>query len=228
MIGIIGAMDEEIKYIKEQMVDISKYTYSSIDFFVGNIGKKDIVLVKSLIGKANSAMAATILVEKFDINSVINIGSAGGLKDNCEISDIVIASDVLFHDVDVRCFGYEMGQVPNLPTKFTADSNLVKLAVESVAKVGLTSHIGLIISGDQFIHRKDQFDIIKENFPEAIASEMEAASIGLVMRHYKIPFVILRSLSDIAGTSSDISFDQYLDTAAKNSSKVLVEMLVMI
>ncbi len=228
MIGIIGAMDEEVFYIKQKMKNVEEVVYSNIIFYIGKLSDKDVVLVKSLIGKANSSMAATILVEKFSIDYVINIGSAGGLKSDAKISDLVIASHAMFHDVDVSCFGYEVGQVPDLPTKFECSAKLLDIASIAVSKIDLPYHIGLIISGDQFIHDEKQLLKLKENFNEAIAVEMEAASIALVMHHYDIPFIIMRSLSDIAGSNSNISFEEYLDTAAKNSSNAVEKMIELI
>ncbi len=225
MIGIIGAMDEEVFYLKEKMEDVEEITSSNISFYKGKISGKDVVLVKSLIGKSNAAMSATILLEKFDIKYVINIGSAGGLKHDANISDLVIASHTMFHDVDVRCFGYEMGQVPHLPTQFECNQKLLEIAVKAMQKISKPYHIGLIVSGDQFIHNKEQLDILQKNIPNAIAVEMEAAAISLVMHHYNIPFIIIRSLSDVAGRDSNISFTEYLEIAAKNSSLAVEEMI---
>lgn len=225
VIGIIGAMDEEIALLKSKMTQVTEQHISGIDFYLGQLGTKKVVLTKSGIGKVNAAKSTTLLLEKFKPFFVINAGSAGGLKEKNSVGDIIISRKVIHHDVDATVFNYKLGQVPQMPETFIADEKLIKLVKASVSKLNVAADIGIIATGDSFIGRDDQVDHIKSNFPEVLAVEMEAASVAQICYSYNIPFVIIRALSDIAGKDSSISFDQFLKDAANNSAKVIIETI---
>src|SRR5690625_2465192 len=119
--GIIGAMDEEINYLKEIMTNKEEIEVASVALTIGKIASQDIVLLKSGIGKVNAAMATTILIERFQPEYVINTGSAGGFTDTLQVGDVVVGNEIVHHDVDVTAFDYKYGQVPDMPAMFTAD-----------------------------------------------------------------------------------------------------------
>ncbi|MCL2560274.1 MAG: 5'-methylthioadenosine/S-adenosylhomocysteine nucleosidase [Turicibacter sp.] len=226
-IGIIGAMQQEVAILKA-LIDVNEVIdVMHVEFTVGTLHGKDVVLLESGIGKVNVAVATTLLIERFDIEYVINTGSAGGLTQDAQVGDVVISENVAHHDVDVRIFGYEAGQIPGMPAIFAADTNLVA-KVEAVLKAAHVRHFkGQIVTGDTFVHRPEQMMAIQEHFNHAVALEMEAAAVAQVCYLAKVPFVVVRALSDIAGKESDLSFTEFLPLAAKASSE-MVEQLVKV
>lgn len=225
-IGIIGAMDEEVRLLKQQMVVKDEVTVANCQFTVGTLKEKPIVLLQSGIGKVNAALATTILLERFNVEAVINTGSAGGLDESLSVGDIVIGRDVVHHDVDVRAFNYQYGQVPGMPAMYHADSRLICAIEEAISEHDqVKSKQGLIATGDSFMQSKSQVGVVLEHLPEAMAVEMEAAAIAQVCYQYQVPFVIIRSLSDIAGKESNVSFEAYLDQAAKHAAEMIMTVL---
>jgi len=225
MIGIIGAMAQEVAILKELIAVERVEKHLHVEFTVGTLQGKEVVLLESGIGKVNVAIATTLLLEKFDIKTVINTGSAGGIKTEAEVGDIVISETVAYHDVDVTGFGYVWGQVPGLPAIFEADATLVNQVEAALANTGARYLKGQIVTGDAFVNRPDQMAVIKGNFADAVALEMEAAAVAQVCHIAEIPFVVVRALSDIAGKESHISFDEFLPTAAAASSEMVVELV---
>ncbi|MDX8045890.1 5'-methylthioadenosine/S-adenosylhomocysteine nucleosidase [Gracilibacillus sp. S3-1-1] len=226
MIGIIGAMDEEVELLKEKMEISETKTIANSHFFAGTLEGKEVVVLKSGIGKVNAAMATTILFEQYQPDFVINTGSAGGFHQDLEVGDIVISTEVVHHDVDVTAFDYEYGQVPQLPPRYVADAVLIEQAVEAVKQLeGTTAMKGLISTSDSFMQDKDKVAFVRGKFPEMIAAEMEAAAIAQVCHQYSKPFVIIRALSDIAGKESSVSFDTFLEKAATNAATLIMEVV---
>src|SRR5690606_3079561 len=142
---------------------------------------------------------------------------------------IVISSEVRHHDVDVTAFNYEYGQVPGLPAAFKADARLVELAQKSAEGItDIQVATGLIATGDSFMNDPERVSFVSQKFGDLYAVEMEAAAVAQVCHQFGAPFVVIRALSDIAGKESNISFDQFLETAAKNSSNVVEKMVEQI
>ncbi|HLQ97803.1 MAG TPA: 5'-methylthioadenosine/S-adenosylhomocysteine nucleosidase [Candidatus Dormibacteraeota bacterium] len=224
-IGIIGAMDEEINLLLGNMTDKQEQVIANTMFVQGKLLEREVVLLKSGIGKVNAAMATTIMHEHYSPSCVINTGSAGGFSEDSEVGDIVISSEVVHHDVDVTAFEYKYGQVPGMPAAFVADETLIHKANKVVNRLSVRSSIGMIATGDSFMDDQARVAFVKEKFPTMIASEMEAAAVAQVCYQYDKPFLVLRALSDIAGKDSSISFDAFLTTAAKNASNIIMEMI---
>lgn len=225
MIGIIGAMTQEITILKGLIKHPKVEKIMQVEFTTGTLFDKNVVLLESGIGKVNVAIATTLLLEKFEIECVINTGSAGGIKSGAEVGDIVISETVAYHDVDVTGFGYKWGQVPGLPAVFTADDDLV-LRVENILKQEKMPYLkGQIVTGDAFVNRPEQISMIQGNFENAVALEMEAAAVAQVCHIAEVPFIVVRALSDIAGAQSHLSFDEFLPIAAEASSKMVVELI---
>ncbi len=226
MIGIIGAMEEEVtallnlSHIKESKV------YQGYTFYSCQLADKDVTIVQGGIGKVNAAISTTLLIEKYDIDTIINIGSAGGLHLNQNVGDVVVSTAVAHHDVDVTAFGRPIGQVPGMPVTFTPNENLLNKVKEILTLNNMECHSGLIVSGDQFISKAEQVDLIKKNFPEAMCAEMEAAAVAQVCHVYNKDFIITRSLSDIYNKGeNNIQFDEYLKKASVASAKMCYELV---
>lgn len=225
-IGIIGAMDEEVAILKEKIQNREDVTIGKSEFSIGKIDNIDVVLLKSGIGKVNAAVGTTLLLDHFKPDYVLNTGSAGGYHTELNVGDIVISTDVRHHDVDVTVFGYEYGQVPQMPPGFTPDENLIEKAEKAAA--GITDvkvAKGLIVTGDSFMDDPDRVEFVRGKFTDLYAVEMEAAAIAQVCHLFNVPFVIIRALSDIAGKDSNVSFDKFLEKAALHSSTLILNVV---
>ncbi|NPC93463.1 5'-methylthioadenosine/S-adenosylhomocysteine nucleosidase [Bacillus sp. WMMC1349] len=225
-IAIIGAMEEEVTILRSQLKQSKTEVIANCEFTSGSYEEKEIVLLKSGIGKVNAAMSTTILLDRFKPDYVINTGSAGGFHQALNVGDIVISTEVRHHDVDVTAFDYEYGQVPQLPAAFQADSQLIKIAEEEAREL---SHIqivkGTIATGDSFMSDPERVAFIRSKFENLYAVEMEAAAVAQVCHQFTVPFVVIRALSDIAGKESEVSFDQFLEQAAKHSTELVLRMV---
>lgn len=225
-IAVIGAMEEEVIILRNQLENKKTEIIGNSEFSSGTYGGKDVVLLKSGIGKVNAAMSTTILIERYHPDLIINTGSAGGLNPELNVGDLVISDDVCHHDVDATVFGYAYGQVPQMPAAYQADERLIQVAEEAARSLeGIQVKIGRIASGDSFMSDPDRVQMVAEKFPGLQAVEMEAAAIAQVAYQYGLPFVIIRALSDIAGKESDLSFEQFLQTAALNSANLVIEII---
>jgi len=225
MIAIIGAMDEEVAILKDAISIKEEEKIAHVEFTVGTLHNKDVVLLKSGIGKVNASIAATLLMQNFDVEAVINTGSAGGIKENANVLDLVISESVVYHDVDVTGFNYEYGQVPGLPASFESDKKLVVSVAQILKKANASYIMGQIATGDAFVNKPSQLETVKRSFPKAVALEMEAAAVAQVCYLFKKPFVVVRALSDIAGKESHLSFDEFLVSAARVSSDMVSELV---
>ncbi|MDA7027695.1 5'-methylthioadenosine/S-adenosylhomocysteine nucleosidase [Bacillus sp. CLL-7-23] len=225
-IAIIGAMEEEVTILRSQLKQSKTEVIANCEFTSGSYEEKEIVLLKSGIGKVNAAMSTTILLDRFKPDYVINTGSAGGFHHALNVGDIVISTEVRHHDVDVTAFDYEYGQVPQLPAAFQADNQLIKIAEEEAREL---SHIqivkGTIATGDSFMSDPERVAFIRSKFENLYAVEMEAAAVAQVCHQFTVPFVVIRALSDIAGKESEVSFDQFLEQAAKHSTELVLRMV---
>ncbi|WP_438462653.1 5'-methylthioadenosine/S-adenosylhomocysteine nucleosidase [Marinomonas sp. PE14-40] len=226
LVGIIGAMEEEVALIKGWMTNLETQSIAGCEFYLGQLDGKEVVLLQSGIGKVNAAVSTTLLLSKFAPSKVINIGSAGGYAQSLNVGDVVISDQVCHHDVDVTVFGYSMGQVPGMPATYAADNALITEAKAAVARLDLVkAEVGLIGTGDSFMQDPVRVEKVRADFPELLAVEMEAAAVAQVCVKFETPFVVVRALSDIAGKESSQSFEEFLVVAAKNSSAMVREML---
>ncbi|WP_346234593.1 5'-methylthioadenosine/S-adenosylhomocysteine nucleosidase [Lysinibacillus telephonicus] len=225
-IAVIGAMEEEVELLRNSLENTEVATIANSEYTTGTYKDKEVVLLKSGIGKVNAAMSTTVLLYEFKPDIVINTGSAGGYDSNLEVGAIVISDEVRHHDVDVTIFNYEMGQVPQMPAAFEADKRLIGLATEAVSEIGEHQYgVGLICSGDSFMNNPERVEKVREYFPQMKAVEMEAAAVAQVCYQFNTPFVVIRALSDIAGKESNISFDEFLPVAAKHSTEIVLKTI---
>lgn len=226
VVGIIGAMDEEIEILLKNITSVKVHKKAKMAFNVGNLWGKDVVVVKSGIGKVNAAVCTQILIDDFKVDRVINVGVAGGIEKDIFPGDVVIGDSLVQHDMDTTAFGDELGQIPRLDTfDFKCDSELVGLAKEACNKTTEhSSFVGRIASGDQFIASLEKIQWLSEKF-SAVACEMEGASIAQVCYLNSIPFVVLRSISDNANNDAHIDYDKFIPIAVNNSTNILKTML---
>lgn len=225
-IGVIGAMEEEVELLRSSLENVATEEIANCEFTSGTYKGQEVVLLKSGIGKVNAAMSTTLLLQKYQPDVVINTGSAGGFDQNLEVGAIVISDEVRHHDVDVTAFGYEMGQVPQMPAAFRSDAALMELAERAVEEVGEHPYaVGLIATGDSFMNDPARVEQVRGHFPDMKAAEMEAAAVAQVCHQFEVPFVVIRALSDIAGKESNISFDEFLPVAAKHSTEIVLNVV---
>lgn len=223
--GIIGAMEEEVMLLRDKIDNRQTLTLAGYEIYTGTLNGMEVALLKSGIGKVSAAMGATLLLEHCKPDVIINTGSAGGLASSLKVGDIVVSSEVRYHDADVTAFGYEFGQMAGCPAAFIADEKLIAAAEQCIEQLNLHAVRGLVVSGDAFINGADNLTKIRTRFPQAIAVEMEATAIGHVCHNFGTPFVVVRAISDVADQESHLSFDEFLATAAKQSS-LMVETLL--
>ncbi|WP_019211024.1 5'-methylthioadenosine/S-adenosylhomocysteine nucleosidase [Yersinia massiliensis] len=224
-VGIIGAMEEEVTLLRDKIENRQTLVRAGCEMYSGKLNGVDVVLLKSGIGKVSAAMGTTLLLEHFKPDIVINTGSAGGLASSLKVGDIVVSTEVRYHDADVTAFGYEPGQMAGCPAAFVADADLIALAENCIKELDLNAVRGLICSGDAFINGAAPLERIRATFPTVAAVEMEAAAIGHVCHLFKTPFVVVRAISDVADKESHLSFDEFLVVAAKQSTRMIEAML---
>ncbi len=225
-IGIIAAMEEELKLLVENLEDKSQETVLSNVYYSGRYGEHELVLVQSGVGKVMSAMSVAILVESFKVDAIINTGSAGAVATGLNVGDVVVADTLVYHDVDLTAFGYDYGQMSMQPLYFHSDKTFVSTFEAVLSKEEMTSKIGLIATGDSFIAGQEKIDVIKGHFPQGVlAVEMEGAAIAQAAQATGKPFVVVRAMSDTAAHDANITFDEFIIEAGKRSAQVLMAFL---
>lgn len=218
-IGIIGAMEEEVNKLKELMDEVNIHQIASMSFYEGSFKGSPLVVVKSGIGKVNAAICTQILVDVFGVDLVINTGVAGSLRNEIDIADIVLSTDTLQHDMDASGFGYDLGVIPRMEQSvFRADKELIETAKsvcrEVLPKLGV--HTGRVVSGDQFISDSKKKEWLVKTF-DGYCTEMEGAAIAQAAYLNKIPFLIIRAISDKADHSAEMTYSEFEAIAIENT-----------
>lgn len=229
-IGIIGAMDLEVEHLKGEMQISRIVDKAGMEFYTGTLKGVDVVIVRSGIGKVNAGLCAQILADVFQVTHIINTGVAGSLNAKLDIGDILISRDALYHDVDVRIFGYQLGEVPQMGCReFKADKAMIEAAVSSCKEVNPDIHVevGRILSGDQFISDKAKKETLIADF-QGDCTEMEGAAIAHSAYLNKIPFVIIRAISDKTDDSAEMDYPTFEREAAKHSAKLVEHMITLL
>lgn len=225
MIGIIGAMEIEVESIKQLLTDVRQEEISGINFVYGKYNEKDVVTAKCGVGKVFAALCTEAMILRFNPEVIINTGVAGALAENLHIGDIVIAESVVQHDMDTT----PLGDVPGLLSGINivnvpADPAVCKKLEKSVKELGLHCVSGKIASGDQFVADSGRKKYITDTFG-AVSCEMEGASIGHVCYVNKVPFGVLRAMSDEANGKAHMDFPEFAKMAAENSTNVIKKFL---
>nr|WP_267507552.1 5'-methylthioadenosine/adenosylhomocysteine nucleosidase [Borreliella afzelii] len=232
---IITAMDSEVEQInklmsnKEEIV-LKEYGLNK-KIVKGKLSNRNVITIVCGVGKVNAGVWTSYILSKYNISHVINSGVAGGVVSDkykdIKVGDVVVSSEVAYHDVDLTKFGHKVGQLMGLPQKFSVNKNLVDKATKAVKSkvVSSNSYSGLILSGDQFIDPAYINKIIG-NFKDVIAVEMEGAAVGHVSHMFNVPFIVIRSISDIVNKEgNELEYSKFLKLAAFNSAKVVQEIL---
>jgi len=233
MIGIIGAMEDELSFLCETMGKFNTQKIGEFEFYTGKIEGQDITLLRCGIGKVNAAVGCALLIQQFKPNCVINTGSAGGIHSQLKVGDAIISTGLIYHDVDVTAFNYAPGQLPKQPQIFPVDEKLVKLAEDAVDELKREkvlpdsfNHLrGLIGSGDVFMHDPESIARVRRIFPDIAAVEMEGAAIAHCCYLFSVPVLVIRALSDIAGAESPVSFDEFLPIASRHSAQIVMRIV---
>jgi adenosylhomocysteine nucleosidase len=233
MIGVIAAMEKELSLLCETMGEYSTQKAGGFEFYTGKIKGQDVTLLCCGIGKVNAPVGAAPLIHLFKPVCDINTGSAGGIKKELKVGDAIISTGLVYHDVDVTGFNYLPGQIPRQPQIFTVDESLVKLAERSVDELKKEKILpetfnhcrGIIGSGDIFMHEPEKIEKLRKIFPNIDAVEMEGAAIAHCCHLFSIPVLVIRSLSDVAGTESPVSFNEFISVAAEHSAHIVIRIL---
>jgi adenosylhomocysteine nucleosidase len=221
-IGIIGAMQIEIDLVLDKMIVLEEYNYAGFPFYTGVLFGKDIVLTRCGVGKVNAASCTQILIDRFDIDSIINTGIAGSLKQEVSICEMVISSDVTHHDV-------RKAQMKNLfpfQETFIANKELLDLAIKACNSSELKPkyHCGRIVSGECFVEDTKLKDVLVSEYSPACV-EMEGSSVGHVAFINKIPFILLRCISDNADEEATNTYENFEKIAGNLSASIVIEMI---
>lgn len=226
MIGIIGAMEEEVAKLTAAMENVAMTTKASMNFYKGTLSGRDAVVVRSGIGKVNAGICTQILCDLFEIDMVINTGIAGSLDAAIDIGDIVLSTDALQHDMDAAAFGYEPGVIPRMETSvFPADARLAALAKTACEKVNPEIHVftGRVVSGDQFIADDAKKKYLVSQF-RPMCTEMEGAAIAQAAYLNRIPYLIIRAISDKADGSAQTDYPAFEAAAITHTVRLVLEL----
>ena len=230
MIGIIGAMEEEVEALKEAMEIRKTEDVAGMVFCEGVLCGKDAVVVRSGIGKVTAGICAQILVDYFDVDMLINTGIAGSLDARIDIGDMVISTDAVHHDMDATIFGDPAGQVPRMDTlAFPADGMLVEKAKAANEKANpeIRTFTGRVASGDQFISSAEAKERIVSMF-HPLCTEMEGAGIAQAAYLNKVSYVIIRAISDKADNSAVMDYPEFERQAITHSVRLMKELMTLL
>jgi adenosylhomocysteine nucleosidase len=229
MIGIIGAMEDEVSLLRRALENPETQKAGDFEFYSGGLLGKPVVLLRCGIGKVNAAVGCALLIHIFRPALVINTGSAGGVDPDLKFGDAIISDGLVYHDVDVTAFSYAPGQVPGQPRIFPVPEDLIIRAEQAVDQLkeeqllpgDFCHRRGLIGSGDVFMHDPERIAAVRRIFPALKAVEMEGAAIAHCCRLFSVPALIIRSLSDIAGVESPVKFNEFLSIASNHSAEIV-------
>lgn len=217
MIGIIAAMDVEMKSLRSYMENTETEVISGIRFVRGTLEGKDVVTAVCGIGKVFAALCAQTMILHYQPRCIINTGVAGTLTDALTIGSIAVSSAVVQHDMDTSPLGDPVGLISGINKVELPADRLLTGQLSACAKVmGIKTATGVIASGDQFVASAERKAFIVEHF-KAIACEMEGAAVGQVCYVNKIPFCVLRAISDSADGSSHMDYPTFVQMAAEQS-----------
>jgi adenosylhomocysteine nucleosidase len=222
-IAIMSAMIEELQPIVDNLNCSKIDIINGQDVYEYVNGKDTLYFLNSGIGKVNAAITTTLLITKYEIDKVLNIGTAGGVNSNLSIADFVVADKLVFHDVDVTPFGYELGQIPKENQYF--EIGHANEFYEYLKVNNYNVHIGTVCTGDQFISSNDVKKEIEKNFSNVYAIEMESSAIVMTCLHLDVDCVVLRTISDLAYEESTVEFDKYLSIVSTGFIKLVHDII---
>lgn len=219
-IGIIFAMEEELNAFKELVSIENEYEIFDLKFYEANINNIECILVESGVGKVNAARTTQILIDNMDVEYIFNIGVAGGIDKSLNVGDIVIGEKLVQHDFDITAFNHEKGYIPNVGTFIESDEYLIQLAEKCLNE----PKKGVIASGDIFCTETWMSEKINKKF-NALCVEMEGASIAQVCFLSHIPFLIIRSISDVPNNNNVITYEEFLEDSSKKIANGMIDII---
>ncbi|EAJ5672755.1 5'-methylthioadenosine/adenosylhomocysteine nucleosidase [Campylobacter lari] len=222
-IAILGAMPEEVTPLLETLKEYQTIEYANNTYYLAKYKNHELIIAYSKIGKVNSTLSATIMIEKFKAELLLFTGVAGAFNPSLEIGDLIYATKLAQYDLDITAFGHPLGYVPGNEIFIKTDDKLNNLAIEVAKEFGVKLQSGIIATGDEFICDENKKAKIREIF-NADACEMEGASVALVCDALKIPCLILRSMSDKAGEKAEFDFDEFVEKSAKISANFVLKI----
>lgn len=221
-IAIIAALDSEKSFLVGKLNNQSKTFFAKKEVFQGEINQHQVIVAESGIGKVNAAMVTTYLIENYRPDYLINIGSAGSLSNQLNIGDLIVADRLLYNDAFNQIFGYQKGQIPQEAEFFETDKKLRELVL-----LDQSIKTGMIVTGDSFVEQSNKKQIL-ENFPQALATEMEGAAVAQVANKLEVPAMVIRCISDHADKKAETDFDQFVEVAGQKTSQVVIRLLSLL
>lgn len=226
-VGIIFAMEEELKALKKYLKLEKEYNIFELKFYEGIINNTYCVLVESGVGKVNAARTTQILIDNIKVDCIFNIGVAGGVSDKLRVGDIVLGNKLVQRDFDITVFNHEKGYIPKVGVYIDADNNLFMLAKSVFDESNISYHEGIIASGDIFCTEVNMGNKINTKF-NALCVEMEGASIVQVCYLSKIPFLVIRSISDVPNNDNVITYEEFLEYSCNTIAIAMSNILSML
>ena len=222
--GIIFALYEELNEVLKQVDVSNEYDTYNLHIYETHINNKTCYFVESGVGKVNAARSAQILIDLYDVDKIINVGVAGGVSNNLKINDIIVSDKLVQHDFDITAFNHNKGYIPNVGVYMPCDNELLNIATTSLNNLKFNYHIGTIASGDIFLTDSKMSEKIHTKF-NALCVEMEGAAIAHVCTLSNIPFIVIRSISDIPNNNNTSTYEEFLMVSSNKISKVILEIL---
>jgi adenosylhomocysteine/aminodeoxyfutalosine nucleosidase len=223
-IAIMGAMPEEIEPILKKVGEYKTTKYALNNYYECTYAGHELVIAYSKIGKVFSTLTAATMIEKFGAQMLLFSGVAGGINPTLKIGDLIVATALCQHDLDITAFGHPYGFVPEGAQFINTERKLIDIANEVAKEMGVALQEGIIATGDQFVHSQERKDWISATF-NADALEMEGTSVAVVCEALEVPFLILRAISDTADMDASFNFDEFLESSAQESATFIMKMV---
>lgn len=226
-VGIIGAMEVEVSHLVASLEGESVSTVAGMEFHAGVLGGVPVVVVRSGVGKVNAGVCVQVLVDRYGVTHVVNTGVAGSLDARIDVGDIVVSTDCRYHDVDATVFGYEPGEIPQLGcVGFSADPGLRAQAVAAVRDVagGVRAFEGRVVSGDTFVADAHEKERLARDFG-GMCCEMEGAAVAQTAWLNRVPFVVVRAISDKPGSTTPVEYSAFETAAAEHCAAIVARMV---
>ena len=223
-IAIMGAMEEEIEPLLEFLGEYKTVEVADNKYYTAEYKGLELVIAYSKIGKVFASLTASVMIQKFGAQKLLFSGVAGGINPKLKIGDLIAATSLCQHDLDITAFGHPYGFVPEGKVFVDSDRSLLSTAKEVAKQMDKTLLEGVIATGDQFVADEKRKNWIASTF-KADALEMEGASVAVVCDAFEVPFFILRAISDTADMDAGFSFDEFLKSSAKESAEFVIAML---
>ena len=223
-VGIIFAMEEELLALKEYLELEKEYEIFNLTFYEGKINGIDCVLVESGVGKVNAARTTQILIDNIKVDYIFNIGVAGGIDKSLKVGDIVLGEKLVQHDFDTTAFGHEKGMVPSVGKYVFSDEYLLNVSKKVFEEASISHKVGVIASGDIFCTETWMSEKINKKF-DALCVEMEGASVAQVCFLSHVPFLVIRSISDVPNNDNVVTYEEFLSSSCKVVANAMSKIL---